>query len=320
MAKHRPAVSSALKGELVQGAGGKCANPGCANYRTHLHHIQEWAVYQTHDGAHMIAICPSCHDAVHHGPLVIDDDTVYRWKGIKREAEPRRDHVYVEPGGPPRLLLGTIAVTGDDGLVVFQLGPTNTLSFRVEDEDLLMLNLGVTDTAGQDLLRVTDNHVRQIDSETITYERVPGHVRVTAELGPEIVPTWAIDRLRKFEPDYGTDESVVVLDLEVLEPGLVGVQGIWTVGDDRVIIITKRAMSFLSPWRPRPISLAGEGVDSLLRYGGPLTTALFNVEGGDRTGAGPAALNVPGGGPGKVGRNDPCPCGSGKKYKKGHGS
>jgi hypothetical protein len=161
----------------------------------------------------MIAICPSCHDAVHHGPLVIDDDTVYRWKGIKREAEPRRDHVYVEPGGPPRLLLGTIAVTGDDGLVVFQLGPTNTLSFRVEDEDLLMLNLGVTDTAGRDLLRVTDNHVRQIDSETITYERVPGHVRVTAELGPEIVPTWAIDRLRKFEPDYGTDESVVVLDL-----------------------------------------------------------------------------------------------------------
>jgi SEC-C motif/HNH endonuclease len=318
VAEHRPAVGAALKDQLVQEAGEKCANPGCANYRTHLHHIHEWAVYQTHDGKHMIALCPACHDAVHNGPLVIDDDTIYRWKGIKRDAGPRRDHVYVEPGGPPKLLLGTIAVTGDDGVVVFELGETNTLSFRVEDEDLLMLNLGVTDTAGRELLRVTDNHVRQIRPEAITYERVPGHLRVTAKLSPEIVPTWAVDRLRELEPDYGNDDSVVLLDLEVLEPGLVRVQGIWARGDDRVVIVTEQALSFLSPWRPLPISLVGEGVDSLLKYTGPLSTALFRIEGGTSEGR-PTALSIPSG-RSKVGRNDPCPCGSGKKYKKCHGA
>jgi SEC-C motif-containing protein/HNH endonuclease len=318
MAQHRTAVSPAVKRQLVQEAGGKCANPGCANYRTHLHHIHEWAVYATHDGEHMIALCPSCHDAVHYGPLVIDDDTIYRWKGIKRDAQAQRDHVYVEPAGPPKLLLGTLAVTGNEGVVVFQLGQSNTLSFRIEDEDLLLLNVGVTDTAGRELLRVTDNHVRQILPEAITYERVPGHVRVAAKRAPEIVPTWAVDRLREFEPNYGADETVVVLDLEVLEPGLVGVQGIWVTGDDRVVIVTKRALSFLSPWRPLPISLVGEGVESLLNYEGPLTTALFNVEGGSSTEGVPAALNIPSGYR-KVGRNEPCPCGSGEKYKRCHG-
>ena len=35
--------------------------------------------------------------------------------------------------------------------------------------------------------------------------------------------------------------------------------------------------------------------------------------------AGTASQTVSNGGP-KVGRNDPCPCGSGKKYKKCHGA
>jgi preprotein translocase subunit SecA len=37
--------------------------------------------------------------------------------------------------------------------------------------------------------------------------------------------------------------------------------------------------------------------------------------GGDEAGAAPVRRNEP-----KVGRNDPCPCGSGKKYKKCHGA
>ena len=36
-------------------------------------------------------------------------------------------------------------------------------------------------------------------------------------------------------------------------------------------------------------------------------------------GGGTASQTVANGGP-KVGRNDPCPCGSGKKYKKCHGA
>lgn len=44
------------------------------------------------DQDHMIAICPTCHDAVHHGPLEITDDTIYSWKSIKRKPT-NRDHI-----------------------------------------------------------------------------------------------------------------------------------------------------------------------------------------------------------------------------------
>ncbi len=65
MAKQQRNVPKSLKAQLIKDAGDKCANPGCSNWRVHLHHIKHWVVYKTHDGKHMIAICPSCHDAVH---------------------------------------------------------------------------------------------------------------------------------------------------------------------------------------------------------------------------------------------------------------
>ena len=101
MPSPRPSVPKALKESLVKEAGGKCANPGCSNYRTHLHHINEWAIYETHDGEAMIAVCPSCHDAIHQGPLEVSDQTIKGWKAIQRPFGPNRDHVYVEPGGDP---------------------------------------------------------------------------------------------------------------------------------------------------------------------------------------------------------------------------
>lgn len=62
----------------------KCANPRCNNYRTHIYHIKEWSVYKTHDSEHMIAVCLSCHDGIHYRKLKIDDETIYRWKSIKK--------------------------------------------------------------------------------------------------------------------------------------------------------------------------------------------------------------------------------------------
>jgi hypothetical protein len=69
MAVHRPKVTEEVKNRLRTEARGKCANPGCSNVRAHIHHIREWAVYKTHDDQHMIAVCPACHDAIHHGAL-----------------------------------------------------------------------------------------------------------------------------------------------------------------------------------------------------------------------------------------------------------
>src|SRR5918996_6078095 len=111
MPVHRPDFSNAAKKRLRAEAGHKCANPGCPNRRTHIHHIREWAVYQTHVEQHMIAVCPSCHDAIHHGEIPLDDAVLYRWKSIPRGSGEIRSNIYVEPDRQPKLLLGSIGIT-----------------------------------------------------------------------------------------------------------------------------------------------------------------------------------------------------------------
>lgn len=74
MAKLRKAVPKNIKMDLIKKAGMKCANPGCSNYRVHIHHIKQWAIYQSNDEKDMIAICPVCHDVAHNGDLIIDDE------------------------------------------------------------------------------------------------------------------------------------------------------------------------------------------------------------------------------------------------------
>jgi HNH endonuclease len=275
MARERNKTPQSLKKQLVADAGGKCANPGCPAYRTHIHHIQRWSVYETHDGEHMVAVCPTCHDAIHNGPLLIDDATVRRWKGIER-AQAERDHVYVEPAEAPKLLLGTIAFMGTDaGVTVFELGASSKLSFRLTNGDIMLLNLSVSTLARREVLQVIDGHVRHQADESIRYERVPGHIRLTTALTSEYIPTWAVKQMRRHEPDFASDDRLTLLDLEVLEPGVVRVQGVWSKNYRAIIVITPMTLSFLRPDLERPISLAGAGVDSVLHYVGPLTTALF---------------------------------------------
>lgn len=104
-----------LKKYLLEEAGYKCANPGCSNRLIEIHHIKEWCIYYTHDKAHMIAVCPACHDTITRGNLRIDDETLYRWKNITR-GELNHDHIYVERGSPVRMLFGSITVESVLGL------------------------------------------------------------------------------------------------------------------------------------------------------------------------------------------------------------
>jgi hypothetical protein len=277
MAKKRPDIPHPVKQRLIDGAGGKCANPGCASVRTHIHHIKEWAVYETHDTNHMIAICPTCHDAVHHGPLEIDDETVYRWKHVAR-SRVQRDHVYVEPSESSKLLLGSIYFTGKGGVTVFDLGESSRLSFRVIDGDVMLLNLAVCTTAGVELLRIVDGHVIHEAEPPVDYQRVPGRVKVTAPVTADFVPTWITPILREprtaagaFDPEFGADGRYTVLDIEVLEPGLVRVQGLWSA-PGCAVAITREALAFLDISRDWPFAMAGGGT---ILFTGPLTTSLF---------------------------------------------
>lgn len=273
MAKARPHVQKKIRRRLIQEAGGKCANPGCSGRRTHLHHIREWAVYETHDSKHMIAICPNCHDDVHHGVLEIDDDTLKRWKGIER-ATPPADHVYVDPGDSAKLLLGTLAVTGSEGLIAIELGPSNHLSFRLVNGEFMHLTLAIRDAAGMELLRIVEGHVRNHAEEPVTYEHVQGHLRVTAPICDQYLPGWALEKLRHWEPGFSHGARLPLLDVEVIEPGLVRVEGVWLDGD-RCIVITKEILVGLTRTGQPYAPLAGAGADTVLQWNGPITQALF---------------------------------------------
>jgi hypothetical protein len=155
----RTKIPPKMKTVLIEESGNKCANPGCNNYRVHIHHIKEWAVYRTHDSEHLIAVCPSCHDEIHYGKLTISDETIYDWKAIKRESV-NRDHLYIEPAATSKMLLGSLAVTGDSGFTVFELTKSNRLTFRMVDEEIFLLNLSISDLKGNELLKVSENHVK----------------------------------------------------------------------------------------------------------------------------------------------------------------
>src|SRR5438270_731527 len=129
MAQHRPKVPAETKRALVEEAGGKCANPGCANRLTELHHIKKWAIYETHDAGHMIALCPACHDQVERGPLRISDEDLYRWKTIER-GQPIADFIYIEPPATqkePILQLGSVQLVTKEAGSWFTLAPTQHL-------------------------------------------------------------------------------------------------------------------------------------------------------------------------------------------------
>jgi hypothetical protein len=273
MATRRPEISRQVKRALFREAGNKCANPGCSNWRTHLHHITAWVVYQTHDAAHMIAICPTCHDAVHNGPLVIDDAIVYSWKRIQRPPG-QRDHVYVEPGDRVLMLLGSLAVTGDQGITVFELGDNNKLGFRVVDGDVMLVNLRIADVNGRAVLRIVDGHVRMGPDSGFRYDRVPGRVAVFADDWRLACPGWVADIMRVQEPRFARDPDDPIFEIEVVEPGLLRVRGLWVKGETAVVV-TRERLAFVSSGRTGPISLIGEGKDSVLKFTGPLTTSLF---------------------------------------------
>jgi hypothetical protein len=277
MSTGRPAVPTETKRALIREAGGKCANPGCSNHLMELHHIRQWAAYGTHDAAHMIALCPTCHAHVSRGELRIDDETLYGWKQDRQGlvTDPA-DPFYVEPGEQAKLLLGSIAVTGDAGLIVFEFAEMNRLSFTVKDDDILLLNLAITTRKREEVLRVTDGHVRRRAVEPVCYAQRPGRIRVTAPVESRFLPQWALYRVQLADAGYGMDGSLTLLDLEVVKPGLVRVQGIWTEGL-RALVITRRALHHVVPGRGLPVSLMGEGEGSVLHYAGPITSALFGV-------------------------------------------
>lgn len=273
MAYYRPKVPTDIKKALIDETHGKCANPGCPNMLTEIHHIKEWCVYKVHDKNHMIAICPVCHDSVTRGVLRIDDDTLYRWKNISRDKKLSSAYLYLEPNEDlPKIILGTISVQGATKFTVFELSEHNDLEFCLKADTILLprLRIGRKDKL---LIDVVDGHVIRKDQQ-ITLEYRQGKVRVTDNSLRGRIPDWA---MRIINSDNGLDlDNQPLLDLEAIEPGVLRVQGVW-FRQEFIIIANMRQLSFIYPGLVRPLSFIGDGdgTKSVLRYTG--SSVLFGI-------------------------------------------
>lgn len=276
MADKARRIPSKLKLTLREESGGKCANPGCANWRFHIHHIKHWAIYKSHDGAHMIAVCPSCHDEIHDGKLTISDDILYAWKGIKRKSEDRRDHIYVEPAVEQKILVGTIALQSENPeQIVFQLSNNNRFAFHVHDEDILLIDSVVKTIAGKEVLSILNNYVRAKRDNQISFERRQGKIRICVPATEDYVPSWIVSQMRVEEPNFASDGRITVQDIEVVSPGIIRVQGLWIAPEGNIVITADR-LSFVQLGRQGPLSLVGDGEMSVLKFAGPVTSAMFS--------------------------------------------
>lgn len=275
MAKHDRHIPKSVKEYLIAECQEKCANPGCSNTRLQIHHIKHWAVYKTHDKQHMIALCPTCHDACHHGKLMISDENLYNWKHITRASNKIHSQIYVEPGSVSKLLTGSFALAPKkkQKVIVIQISETNKLEFSL-DGAWLNINATISDNQGNVVLEVRHNRLTLNKDEDFSLTQIPGKITVSVPADKFYLPAYALFKMRQEEPVFASDDKVIVLDLEVIKPGHVQVQGFWE-NQNNTIIITKNAIYFCGLHDEQPYALAGHGEDTVIHFSGPVTSALF---------------------------------------------
>lgn len=228
----RAKVSSRVKREILDGAGRKCANPGCANRLTQLHHIDEWHIYHLHDPTRMVPLCPTCHSHVHRklGIPISERETVM-WKAIRRASDSvsRVSHLYVEPGSDASLILGTVRfTTSSDRLLLLYLSETSRLSFRIINGSILLLGLAMSSPRGRQLLAVTESHGLASDDPAVKCESRPGRIRVTTPATTEYLDAVTLAACQEPELGLVTDGALTLADMHVVAPATVKITGVWS--------------------------------------------------------------------------------------------
>ena len=223
----------------------------------------------------MIAICPSCHEAVHSGKLAITDAQIYEWKGIPRQKQREAAHIYVEPANTIKIMTGSVCIqTPRHQAIIFELSPSNRLSFRILDGDILLLNASLLDTDGLQICKIVDNHARAPSLPGVLFESRPGCVRITVPETEKFVQPWLKNQMRLHDPNFVIDGRIIALEIIVLKPGFIKIKGCWPDGDVG-IVITENHLSFCRRGGIQPVSLVGHGEETTLLWEGPITQAIF---------------------------------------------
>lgn len=280
MAKVARSIPRKTREKLIFDAGGMCANPGCNNTRLQIHHIKYWAIYKTHDEKHMIAVCPTCHDACHFGQLKITDEQLYQWKNIAKNEEHVEANIFVPSSSNTLISAGTIGFRQltERKTIVFDLSNENKLEFSLKDE-YLEVSTTLIDRNNCTVLKVTNNKLKAYVNNDIHLEQIQGRFRVTVPVDKFYLPATALLLMRNIEPDYGVNDRLIAIDLQVIKPGHIRIQGFWPNGND-AIVITEKALYFcrseyLDHADAKPFPIVGSGDDACLIFDGPINLAMF---------------------------------------------
>jgi hypothetical protein len=207
--------------------------------------------------------------------LKIDELTIRAWKAIPRQPSTRA-HIYVEPGDRCRVRLGSIDIarraTDHDPVVIFQLSANNQVGFRVLDREILQLNLRLADTQGREVVRVVEGYLAHEVKEPVQYESRTGKVRITAPPTPDYLPPWVLERFANERLPVVADGRFTALDIEVLDRGLVHVQGVWAEGDaedGRAVVAASDSFGFTWPGMKTCLAISGDRGSCTLVHTGP---------------------------------------------------
>lgn len=266
-------IPKQLRRQLIKEAGDKCANPGCSNWRTHIHHVKRWAIFKTHVSDDMIAVCPSCHDAIHNGLLRPSDDDLYQWKGIERSEFSRRSHIYAEPAKKLAILIGSITIVPSHAVAVFGLSDLNNLSFRVLNQEIVQLTAHLIALDDSEIVHVFENYVRVANNRHIHCDYRPGRFTVTVPLWSRYIPNWVVECVRLREPHHITNGRMTAIEIEVVRPGVVRVQGFWP-NTNHCVVVTRESLIVYRPTM-QCNQIKGYGEETRIHISDAIKSSLF---------------------------------------------
>ena len=147
------------------------------------------------------------------------------------------------------------------------------------------MNARLQDTVGEEIVRIVDNSVRYKRASEIFADYRPGRFRLTAPANDRYLPQWLLSQMRAKEGDFAEDGRISILDVEVLQPGIVRLVGCW-VEDRRAVVITQGALYLTSMDAEEALCIFGEGLRTTLVFTGSLDSAFFQfgkqVQGGTK--------------------------------------
>ncbi len=139
-----------------------------------------------------------------------------------------------------------------------------------------MANCVVKDLSHKVLVTILENHVIIKNDKSLAVKRRPGKISITIPDANKYLPLWVSKVMWRALPDFVNGNKSTILDIEVMRPGVVRLQGVF-VAKDSAFVITNSKIYVLRPEIGGPVALVGQGESTIIKVSGPITTAVFQL-------------------------------------------